>query len=222
MEPHAVIFDRDLTLVYLAPDKVAELERQMQAIAPTLRFREVYSALEQWDGYLPSDVGEELRLWAELVGRLAAQHHLDDGQQAALIALLHPYHLYFAAYPDSVTAVQHLHAQGYQLVIFTNAPLPSVARTLSNAGIDPNLFALVESRASLGLAKPDPEVFLELALRLGLPPTACTVVDDQYTHVEVARTVGMDGWHLERSAPVPNRPGTITSLTELAALLSPA
>jgi HAD superfamily hydrolase (TIGR01509 family) len=221
MEPHAVIFDRDLTLVYLAPDKLAELERQMQAIAPTLWFREVYHALEQWDGYLPSDAGEELRLWGELVGRLAAQHHLDDGQQAALIALLYPYHLYFAAYPDSVTAVQHLHAHGYQLVLFTNAPLPSVARTLISAGIDPSLFTVVESRASLGLAKPDPRVFLALAARLGLPPTACTVVDDQHTHVEVARTVGMAGWHLDRSVQTTNRPGTIASLIELAALLSP-
>jgi HAD superfamily hydrolase (TIGR01509 family) len=219
MEPHAVIFDRDLTLVYLAPDKLADLERQMQAIAPSLRFREVYVALEQWDGYLPTDVSEEVRLWADLVGRLAACHSLDDGQQAALITLLTPYHDYFAAYPDSVSTVRHLHAHGYLLVLFTNAPLPSVARTLASAGIDPSLFTLIESRASLGRAKPDPKVFLELAARLGLPPTACTVIDDQLIHVEVARTIGMAGWHLERSEPAISHLGTIASLAQIVVLM---
>ena len=43
----------------------------------------------------------------------------------------------------------------------------------------------------VGVAKPDPAVFLLAAERLGVSPTACLMIDDQPQHLESARRVGL-------------------------------
>ncbi|GAB3567046.1 HAD-IA family hydrolase [Amycolatopsis endophytica] len=54
--------------------------------------------------------------------------------------------------------------------------------------------ALVFS-GEVGLAKPDPRVFLLTAERLGLPAPACVMVDDSRRNIEGATAAGMVGVH---------------------------
>jgi putative hydrolase of the HAD superfamily len=50
----------------------------------------------------------------------------------------------------------------------------------------------------VGLRKPDPDIYLLAAERVGLPPKACAFVDDLERNVEVARELGMFGvWHTD-------------------------
>ena len=51
----------------------------------------------------------------------------------------------------------------------------------------------------VGVAKPDPAVFLLAAERLGVPPTACLMIDDQPQHLESARRVGLRTHLFERA-----------------------
>jgi beta-phosphoglucomutase len=64
------------------------------------------------------------------------------------------------------------------------------ARTiLASTGIEP-LFDVVVDGDVVRAAKPDPEVFLVAAARLGFPPGDCLVVEDAIAGVEAARRAG--------------------------------
>ena len=51
--------------------------------------------------------------------------------------------------------------------------------------------------ADVGLAKPDPAIFLLAAERLGVAPSGCLMIDDQAQHVEGAQAAGMRAHHHE-------------------------
>jgi putative hydrolase of the HAD superfamily len=55
------------------------------------------------------------------------------------------------------------------------------------------LFDAVVISAEVGLRKPDPEIFLLAAERIGVPPAECVFVDDLLHNAEGARAVGMEG-----------------------------
>ena len=52
-------------------------------------------------------------------------------------------------------------------------------------------FETVVDGTQVARAKPDPEVFLIAASRLGLPPSDCVVVEDALAGIEAANTAGM-------------------------------
>ena len=56
-----------------------------------------------------------------------------------------------------------------------------------------HLFHDIVCSAEVGLAKPEPAVYMMAAERLGIPPSDCIFVDDLDTNVEAARQVGMAG-----------------------------
>lgn len=56
-------------------------------------------------------------------------------------------------------------------------------------------FDAVFSSAELGVAKPDPEVFVRVCAALGLPPERCLFVDDSAEHVAAAAALGLEAHH---------------------------
>jgi putative hydrolase of the HAD superfamily len=56
-----------------------------------------------------------------------------------------------------------------------------------------DLFDAVVISAEVGLRKPDPEIYLLAAERIGVPPAECVFVDDLLHNVDGARAVGMEG-----------------------------
>ncbi len=63
----------------------------------------------------------------------------------------------------------------------------------------PELFDAVVVSGEVGLRKPEPEIFLEAATRVGVEPIECVFVDDLLHNVEGARAVGMEAF-VHRSA----------------------
>lgn len=61
---------------------------------------------------------------------------------------------------------------------------------LKNLGLDP-LFDTVVAGDEISRAKPDPEIFLLGASRLGVEPSACVVFEDAPSGVEAALAAGM-------------------------------
>lgn len=57
----------------------------------------------------------------------------------------------------------------------------------------------VVSSAEVGVAKPDPQIYLAAADQAGVPVERCLFVDDSLSNVEAARALGMSGLHF-RSA----------------------
>ena len=67
-----------------------------------------------------------------------------------------------------------------------------VERTLRQIGLD-GWFEVVVTAEDTTRHKPEPDVFLEAARRLGIEPAACTVYEDTDLGLEAARRAGMRG-----------------------------
>ncbi len=215
----AILFDRDQTLLTVDPVWIARLEQQIQALAPKLRVQDIARCLECWSGFLPQVPADEPQLWADVLGQLAKPHQIPNDARQPLQALLSSYDEHFVAYPESATVIQMLRQRGYLLAVFTNAPLPSVDRSLRCGGLDPSWFDVIASSVHLGVAKPDPTVFHLIARQLGVQPAACLVVDDQAGHVAAAQAAGFPAVCIQRAANT-DRSTAIDSLVALETLLS--
>lgn len=220
MRTQAIIFDRDNTLVSFDSTRVEAIDARISAIAPELPARAYLAAWEGWPGPWPGHADEEPAFWRRFWSLLGHAHGLREAQVEALVAEVGAvYHTCFTAFPDSLPALVELRAAGLRLALLTNFELPSVDRTLLNAGLDPAMFEVIRTSVSIGYPKPDPRAFLAVADALGLPPGACAVVDDLGENVMAARSIGMRGVQIDRSLPptstAADRVGSLGALTEL-------
>ncbi|NLE95657.1 MAG: HAD-IA family hydrolase [Dehalococcoidia bacterium] len=83
-----------------------------------------------------------------------------------------------------------LSAAGWRQALATSAPRPNVDAILEVLGIG-SIFATIVTAEDVMRGKPDPEVFLAAARRLGAPVYRCVVVEDAPVGIEAARLAGM-------------------------------
>jgi HAD superfamily hydrolase (TIGR01509 family) len=88
--------------------------------------------------------------------------------------------------PGAAAWVRRLHAQGWRQVIASSAPRENVGVMLRALALD-DMFDAVVSAEDVNKGKPDPQVFLAAATRVGVPPERCVVVEDAAVGVEAAR-----------------------------------
>jgi beta-phosphoglucomutase len=94
------------------------------------------------------------------------------------------------ALPGAREWVVRLRREGWRQAIASSAPRANVDVMLESVGIR-DLIDAVISAEDVSRGKPDPEVFLAAAARLGVPPRRCVVVEDAPAGVEAARRAGM-------------------------------
>ena len=94
------------------------------------------------------------------------------------------------ALPGATEWVTRLHEQGWRQAIASSAPRANVEVMIEVVGIGRLIDAFV-SAEDVSRGKPDPDVFLAAASRLGVPPNRCIVVEDAAAGVEAARRAGM-------------------------------
>ena len=92
--------------------------------------------------------------------------------------------------PGARKWVTRLRRAGWRQAIASSAPRANVDVMLEHAGIDEYMDAIV-SAEDVTRGKPDPDVFLAAAGRLGVTPAACVVVEDAAAGIEAARRAGM-------------------------------
>ncbi|HET7294366.1 MAG TPA: HAD family phosphatase [Vicinamibacteria bacterium] len=83
-----------------------------------------------------------------------------------------------------------LEARDVAAGVATSAPAPNVLHTLAELGLAARLRVVVRSD-EVAHGKPAPDVFLETARRLGVPPAACLAFEDAPMGVVAARAAGM-------------------------------
>lgn len=133
--------------------------------------------------------------------------HLDDD----LFKRLH--HLcidpnFYAIYPEVESVLASLKRNQYVLAVLSNA-LPSLKPALCRLGIAEH-FNFIITSADLGVAKPDPAIYVEAIRAVGVLPEQVLFIDDRESNVTAACRQGIRGIRLDRRT---------TSLTDLTAEL---
>jgi beta-phosphoglucomutase family hydrolase len=92
--------------------------------------------------------------------------------------------------PGVVEFLRALAVAGVPRALATSAVADSAARILEGLGLA-GAFTVQVTAGHVRRGKPDPEVYLTAAARLGVPPAACVVFEDAVVGVEAARRAGM-------------------------------
>ncbi len=92
--------------------------------------------------------------------------------------------------PGVVALLEGLRRAGFRQAIGSSAPRANLDLILGLMGVAPYFDAVISSEDT-DRGKPDPQVFLVAAERLGVPPRRCVVLEDAVAGVEAARAAGM-------------------------------
>jgi beta-phosphoglucomutase len=160
----------------------------------------------------------------EIIARLWGSDRYDDAQIAELdrrkeAAYRRIIEARFPAMSGAVELLHVLHAAGFRLALGSSGPPENVAVALDGLGTR-DLFEAVVTGEDVVRGKPDPEVFLTAARRLGVPPANCAVVEDASAGVEAANAAGMTSIGLLSDGRNPDDVAAaglvVRSLTELS------
>ncbi|MGD0900751.1 MAG: HAD family phosphatase [Thermoguttaceae bacterium] len=92
--------------------------------------------------------------------------------------------------PGALALLEDLRRQGFSLALGSSAPSENVELVVDRLRLGPLLGAVVTGR-DVTRGKPDPQVFLLAAERLGAPPGRCVVIEDAPVGIAAARAAGM-------------------------------
>ncbi|MCW2897513.1 MAG: hypothetical protein QOH87_4831 [Trebonia sp.] len=129
----------------------------------------------EWSAYLSEDFG--LRLAAPQVAELV------------IAAMAAEYRAHLPLLPGAVGAVRDLSAR-WPLAVASSAPKSLIDAVLDASGLRP-AFAAAVSSEEVARGKPAPDVYLEAAARLGVPPAACAAVEDSANGLRSAAAAGL-------------------------------
>lgn len=94
------------------------------------------------------------------------------------------------AYPQTRRLVELLHGAGYPLALASGSSPEVIDTVLAGAGLL-RYFDVVVSAEAVPRGKPAPDLFLEAARTLDIPPRECVVVEDSEYGVAAAAGAGM-------------------------------
>lgn len=80
--------------------------------------------------------------------------------------------------------------KGIPIALATSAPFENVKFTLEATGLE-NYFSIITDSSMVTLGKPDPQVYLITALKLGVQPSECIVFEDSVPGILSAKNAGM-------------------------------
>lgn len=94
------------------------------------------------------------------------------------------------AFPAMDAFIAFLRGEGVPLAIASGSSHPVIDATLSGAGLL-DAFGVRVSASDVRRGKPEPDIFLEAARRLGAQPGDCLVFEDSIHGVRAAKSAGM-------------------------------
>jgi len=96
----------------------------------------------------------------------------------------------FPAMPGVHKLLADLYAAGWKLAVGSSGPPENVDFILDRLG-QRELFSAIVTGMDVTRGKPNPQVFLLAAERLGVPASSCVVIEDARPGVEAAHAAGM-------------------------------
>jgi putative hydrolase of the HAD superfamily len=139
-----------------------------------------------------------------------------DDLDAVFAGYVDAYQGAYRAYDDAAAAISMVESAGLAVAVLTNGDTAQQRAKLAGmgmAGLGP-----VYTPEELGVAKPNPAVFLQACARWGIAPGAVLSVGDRHEFdVRAARAAGLRAVHLDRLGTGPHdEPDRIGSLRDLA------
>ncbi len=183
-EPHypvrAVLFDLDGTLIDSEPNYYLA-DRDLMArrgVEFTEEDKRRYIGCSQLDQM--NDMIRRYRLTddAETMGLEKNRVYLDYAEKNTRV------------FPEMKRFWDMIRGRGIPVAVASGSSPVVLARLLEVVGLAPQVKVVV-SAEEVALGKPAPDVFLEAARRLGVPPHECAVVEDARFGVEAARRAFM-------------------------------
>ncbi len=176
----AVIFDMDGVLVDSEP---MHLDAMREVLRP---YGVPYTdqANEEFFGFTDLEV---FRILRERHGHLPDPGELARGRTQLLVRQTRERTVPMRGIPE---VPRRLRALGYRLAVASSSAAAVIEATVEVLGLAPVFEALV-SGLEVGRGKPAPDVFLETARRLALPPRDCLVVEDSRNGLLAAKAAGM-------------------------------
>jgi beta-phosphoglucomutase family hydrolase len=113
--------------------------------------------------------------------------------------------------PGVASWLQRLHEQGWLQAVASAAPRANVEIVLETLSVA-HFFQGIVSAEDVHRGKPDPEVYLIAASRVGASPERCIVVEDAAAGVEGARRAGMRSIGVSHNGKVLPADVVVTSL----------
>ncbi len=177
----AVIFDMDGVLVDSYQAHYQSWQRAAAAAGRTMSLEEFTASFGRTSREIIA------ALWPEAVASEADIARLDALKEAAFREILAAN---FPPMPGVEKLLKSLRAAGFALAIGSSGPPENVALVLDRLG-GRALFGAVVNGMDVTRGKPDPQVFLLAAERLGVPPCRCAVVEDAPLGIAAAKAAGM-------------------------------
>ena len=189
MAQYGVIFDMDGVLVDSYRAHFESWRRLAQA-----------HGLDMTEEQFAATFGQTTR---EIIRRLWSEH-LDDEDVARWDDEKEAYYrdVLAANFPEMVGAAEliaSLHEAGFAMAIGSSGPPENVAVVMAHLRGAERIAATVDAM-DVTRGKPDPEVFLMAAGKLGVEPRRCAVIEDAVAGVEAARRAGMAAFALTGTA----------------------
>jgi HAD superfamily hydrolase (TIGR01509 family) len=103
--------------------------------------------------------------------------------------MLDAYREHLPLIPGAVDAVKRIAAR-YPLALASSSNRPLIDTVLEEAGLK-DCFRVTVSSEEVERGKPAPDVYVEAARRLGVPPERCTAVEDSHSGIRSAKAAGM-------------------------------
>lgn len=96
----------------------------------------------------------------------------------------------FPAMPGAADLLNALYKEGFRLAVGSSGPPENVQLVVDKLGAR-DLFGAIVTGEDVKRGKPDPQVFLLAAERLGVEPTRCVVIEDAPAGVAAANAANM-------------------------------
>lgn len=198
-----VISDLDGTLLETEELKALSYARAVRELKPDVPEEDVATAYpERYVGRSRREVAGGIISDFGLEDALAERMQRDDtdGEMwECLVGIRHGYYeailedpdlLYSKRYDHNLDLLRKLKAEGYPLALATMSYLYQVERVLKVLGAS-DLFDVLATADDITNGKPDPEIDLLAAERLGLAPEEIIVLEDSAAGIGAAEAAGM-------------------------------
>lgn len=177
LAPTALIFDFDGTLLDTETREFWHWQQLYRQHGRELRLHDWQRGIGTWDAFDP---------WAGLPDHVQAEREqVHAGLHQRIVSDIAEQDLR----PGARAVLDEARAAGYRLALATSSDRAWVTRWLTQHGLDH--FEVMATRDDVARVKPDPELYLLAARRLGLRPRDCLAVEDSLNGATAAVAAGM-------------------------------